>query len=167
MINVRDASQLAPSLAALNVTLERLAKNLNHLTLPEIKDFNALGDTRCVRYFVKRFKARRVKPHRSVIGTPCARDGSIRRGSGLSWAGQCAFPVLAHCHDTGPAIGVALNNEPIIVPRLNPDFECCVWVAQSDALSCSTKDRCQRFGQARTIVAIKIRHLCRADSWTQ
>ena len=37
--------------------LERLAKNLNHLTLPEIKDFNALGDTRCVRYFVKRFNA--------------------------------------------------------------------------------------------------------------
>jgi len=43
--------------------LERYAKNLNHLTLPEIKDFNALGDTRCVRYFVKRFNAKVPIPH--------------------------------------------------------------------------------------------------------
>ena len=35
--------------------LERCAKNLNHVTLPEIKDFNALHDARCFRYFVKRY----------------------------------------------------------------------------------------------------------------
>ena len=34
---------------------ERCAKNLNHVTLPEIKDFNALHDARCFRYFVKRY----------------------------------------------------------------------------------------------------------------
>jgi hypothetical protein len=31
--------------------LEHNAKNLNHLTLPEIKDFNALDDLRCFKYF--------------------------------------------------------------------------------------------------------------------
>ncbi|PIE12970.1 MAG: hypothetical protein CSA68_12080 [Rhodobacterales bacterium] len=38
--------------------IERYAKNLNYLTLPEIKDFNALGDTLCIKYFVKRYKGR-------------------------------------------------------------------------------------------------------------
>jgi len=31
--------------------LEHNAKNLNHPTLPEIQDFNALGDARCLNYF--------------------------------------------------------------------------------------------------------------------
>jgi hypothetical protein len=42
--------------------LERYAKNLNHLTLPEIKDFNALDDNPCLKYFVKRY--------RSLAGVP-------------------------------------------------------------------------------------------------
>ncbi len=36
--------------------LKRYAKNLNHLTLPEIKDFNALSDALCFIYFVKRYR---------------------------------------------------------------------------------------------------------------
>jgi len=40
--------------------LIRCAKNLNHLTLPEIKDFNALDDMRCSRYFVKRYNGSRT-----------------------------------------------------------------------------------------------------------
>ncbi|PIE16798.1 MAG: hypothetical protein CSA68_01230 [Rhodobacterales bacterium] len=38
------------------LSLKRYAKNLNHLTLPEIKDFNALSDALCFRYFVKRYR---------------------------------------------------------------------------------------------------------------
>ncbi len=37
-------------------SLKRHAKKLNHVTLPEIKDFNALRDTSCFWYFVKRSK---------------------------------------------------------------------------------------------------------------
>ena len=34
--------------------LKRFAKYLNHLTLPEIIDFNALNDAQCLRFFAKR-----------------------------------------------------------------------------------------------------------------
>ena len=34
--------------------LQRFAKNLNHQTLPEIIDFNALGDAFRFKYFAKR-----------------------------------------------------------------------------------------------------------------
>ena len=36
--------------------LKRDAKTLNHKTLPEISDFNALCDASFARYFVERFK---------------------------------------------------------------------------------------------------------------
>ena len=36
--------------------LKRYAKNLNHLTLPEIKDFNALGDESCLKANAKCFR---------------------------------------------------------------------------------------------------------------
>jgi len=35
--------------------IQRYRLNLNHLTLPEIKDFNALGDRFCFRQKAKRF----------------------------------------------------------------------------------------------------------------
>ncbi|MEL7049357.1 MAG: hypothetical protein AAFO75_10425, partial [Pseudomonadota bacterium] len=37
--------------------LKQFALNLNHLTLPEIIDFNALGDAPCIKLNAKRFKA--------------------------------------------------------------------------------------------------------------
>ena len=36
--------------------LKRFAKYLNHLTLPEIIDFNALNDAQCLKFFTKRCK---------------------------------------------------------------------------------------------------------------
>ena len=36
--------------------LKRFAKYLNHLTLPEIIDFNALNDAQCLKFFAKRCK---------------------------------------------------------------------------------------------------------------
>ena len=36
--------------------LEHNAENLNNPTLPEIKDFNALGYARCLKYFARCFK---------------------------------------------------------------------------------------------------------------
>ena len=48
--------------------LKRYAKNLNHITLPEIKDFNALCDARCLRYFVKRYNNRKTQ---SGLVTKC------------------------------------------------------------------------------------------------
>jgi hypothetical protein len=38
------------------VALQRYRLNLNHLTLPEIKDFNALGDRFCFREKAKRVR---------------------------------------------------------------------------------------------------------------
>ena len=58
--------------------LERYAKNLNHLTLPEIKDFNALGDTRCVRYFVKRFS--NLEPEVRISSRPGWQNQPLIRG---------------------------------------------------------------------------------------
>ncbi len=37
--------------------LKRFALNLNHLTLPKIINFNALGDESCLKLKSKRFKA--------------------------------------------------------------------------------------------------------------
>ena len=34
----------------------RFALNLNHLTLPEIKDFNALSDALCIKLNAKRYR---------------------------------------------------------------------------------------------------------------
>ena len=41
-----------------SMVLQRYRLNLTHLTLPEIKDFNALGDRSCVREKAKRFMKR-------------------------------------------------------------------------------------------------------------
>jgi len=45
-------------IAALDTKLQRYRLNLKHLTLPEIKDFNALGYRFCFREKAKCFKAR-------------------------------------------------------------------------------------------------------------
>ena len=42
--------------------LKRFAKYLNHLTLPEIIDFNALNDAQCLKFFAKRCIAKYGKP---------------------------------------------------------------------------------------------------------
>ncbi len=39
-----------------SICLEHFDLNLNHLTLPEIKDFNALGDEQCFKFKSKRYK---------------------------------------------------------------------------------------------------------------
>jgi hypothetical protein len=44
--------------------LTRFALNLNHLTLPEIKDFNALGESRCLKSNAKRSSWRNRMPDR-------------------------------------------------------------------------------------------------------
>ena len=49
---------LTTTLLAKHYWLKRHAKNLNHLTLAEIKDFTALGNARCFSYFVKRCRNR-------------------------------------------------------------------------------------------------------------
>jgi hypothetical protein len=38
-----------------NWFLKQFVKYLTHLTLPEIKDFNALSDTLCLKLFAKRY----------------------------------------------------------------------------------------------------------------
>ena len=43
--------------AELSGYLKRFAKYLNHLTLPEIIDFNALNDAQCLKFFAKRCSA--------------------------------------------------------------------------------------------------------------
>ena len=42
-----------PPVACFYAALEHFRKNLNHPTLPEVRDFNALGDPTCIRYFEK------------------------------------------------------------------------------------------------------------------
>jgi hypothetical protein len=58
--------------------LMRYAKNQYHLTLPEIKDFNALGDVRYFRYFVKRYN-RLADWYNSRVGRRCVQIRPLRR----------------------------------------------------------------------------------------
>jgi hypothetical protein len=71
--------------------LKRFALNLNHLTLPEIKDFNVLDDVKCFRLNAKRYKAR-LKKQKSVSDLP-----KLDRHT-------CASGVAAHMSRQNPVV---------------------------------------------------------------
>ena len=71
--------------------LKRFALNLNHLTLPEIKDFNALSDTLCIKLTAKRY---------SLIAGACgARIFSKMKLRRVLFNASFTKPVAAFWHE--------------------------------------------------------------------